>query len=406
MPRRRTVTTIEEDNANSPVNSPELEPGDGPEDLPELSPEEAEEQKKIKDVCRSLQGTGATVQVYAKKKSGLGFALLDSMPVEDFILNGPEEIRRKYGGGEYQLKCKDSGGIIRGNSTLSVDARLKGEIDQPPAPTADPTKLLEQFDTRRNSDLSNLMVQMMNLQMQQAAQQQQQMTQLLTALVAQPKTGGLADITKLATPLVPVFIELIKGRSVDQTQKTIELLSQAKGLFGDGGSDRGGAVEQLISAIGPMLAAKMANAPAQVMVDTGAPTAPAPSNVVQLNNPQLPAPSPDTDPNNPEMIKALILAAIRQQYPKLCRAADKGSDAVSYANVLIDDIEEAPEQILKDLFAILERDTWAKELFGVDQLDHPEWFGQLRSELLDWWKEANEAQKEEQPAPKVAGGKK
>lgn len=385
MPRKTKIVTqtIEDDPENPAVEDTEKE------DLTDEEMEAEATQAQIDQIVRNMDGTGGTVAVYRKAPRGLTFDYTERMSIEDFTANGMEEIKRRYGGGTYRLRFADQQSKYRGQATCSVDARVKGELDQPaamaPASDGRAVEALTSEISRQKSDFGSIMLQMMQMQQQQA----QQTLQILTAAMAQPKPQPMKEIAGMLAPFIPLAVKLIEGRATDSSLKAIETIAKVKDLFGGdgGGGDGGGTIEKLLTSLAPSIVAKLQAAQAPVPAPQDQP-----QNVVSLPNPQLPAPeAAQSQIEDPEMFRMMVIRAIRGSYPRLLKAAQKGTEPQSYFDTIMDDLEDQPGPVLDAFIAILCKDDWASVLFAVDPLPELEWFEKLRQEFLAWAKE-NEQQ--------------
>lgn len=380
-----------------------------PEEIdPEPSHEEIEAQD-IEELAASLDlGDSGAVKIFRKVKGDLKRpAYVETIPIESFKSEGLEGIKSKYGGGDYHIQFCQRGKVIRAQS-VSIDARFKGTMDQAPQPAGDTpalTMLVEKLTAKESSSgNTELLLGMMQMIQQSSENSLKVMTSAMQSVTAavqasQPKqqTGvSLADVGKVLIPLMPIFRDLIARRAdpAGGWKEMISAMRSTQALIGNGKTDveereQPGILERLLELAAPALlgASPPFGSQAQGAASpVGASPEPAQTQIAEDGHdlsaaPDAPA-SPPENPNDPIMLRMLVIRGIREQYPKLLKAAVKGSDAASYFEVIADEFEDTNPAALDVLVKILQEPNWCETLFGAKEIPQQAWFDALRHEFI------------------------
>jgi len=371
-PRKQREVIVEEDESET---ENETDSRLVAEQQPDTTAE-AEELQAIERIMRENDLSGGQVMIFRRGRTDPAPLYLASMPAEQFSV---DEVSRLYGGGRYDFKFKDSRSKIRAQTRFGIDFRIKGEIDAPPtAPTPAPA-------VADNKDLTQLMFTMLQ-------QSNQNMVAIVTAALGrrdEPRPDPWASLAPLITAAAPLLSKMVENKGpMGSIKEVLEVIRHAKKL-GDGKDDDDSAFSGILSAFGNLLSqragAMAAPPPTQPMISgAGTTSINLPQVMMGQKSEDIPAstapPAPEPTPMTPT---DLVRQFARAQLPQFQRAAQRGTDPVSYADVLLDNLEDQAPQFVEPLLLMLRGPTWCQDVFGSHPLPYQPWFDGLRAALID-----------------------
>jgi hypothetical protein len=228
----------------------------------------------------------------------------------------------------------------------------------------------------------------------QSAQQKSSETLIavVTAAMSRPEAATRdpwASIAPVITAVTPFITKALENKGpIGSIKEVLDLMKHAKEIGGDGGGESDG-LAGIIATVGNILAQR-----AQMQ-----PAAPAPMNGqtfgadLQLPQASGHAPAAPAAPDhphrqepapNPSMtIEAKIQFYGKTQLGKLARAAQRGVDPVSYADVLLNELDDLDPAYAYALADALKAPDWTARIFGAPTVPFQPWFDQLRESLLE-----------------------
>jgi len=373
-----------------------------------LSGSEDPNVKEIEDMLKSNDLEGGTLRLSRRGPLDSGFAYIGKFRVKEFDI---EQIKKVYGGGDYQAQTFRANGQMGKKVAFSIDPRFKGivadekgAIGSPgsggmdmamlprlidalkPAPVAQDTSFKEMMALMQQSSEKNMMMMMQMMQ-----NSTQVMVAAMQTIGSRPESKP--DNTAL-TAMMPVLIEMIRqqkgGNGLAETITTMKAVKEL--MTGEGGGEGGEPKEEdsfmmkLVKALGPTLLPVLAGAPAPRPASQGAlpaaqpPARPQAQPIAQpgASSPPPPAPAPA---QTGDTAQAIGMFAVQ-----LVRAAEADSDPGLYHDIIVDALNE--EQ-LKQLGAVLAQDNYLEQIYGAepDTLARAKikvrWFEGLRAMLLE-----------------------
>lgn len=371
-----------------------------------LSGNEDPNVKEIEDMLKSNDLEGGTLRLSRRGPLDSGFAYIGKFRVKEFDI---EQIKKVYGGGDYQAQTFRANGQMGKKVSFSIDPRFKGvivdekgAIGSPgggmdmsmlprlidalkPAPVAPDTSFKEMMALMQQSSEKNMMMMM---------QMMQNSTQVMVAAMQTIGTRpeSKPDNTAL-TAMMPVLIEMIRQQKGGSgLTETISAMKAVKELMtGEGGEPGEGKEEdsfgmKLLKALGPTLLPVLAGAPAQRTVSQGAlpaahPTARPPAQPTAQPGASEPTAQAHAPAQTTSTEQAIGMFAVQ-----LVRAAEAESDPGLYHDLIADAL--TPEQ-MQQLGVVLAQDNYLEQIYGAqpDILARAKikvrWFEGLRSMLLD-----------------------
>lgn len=360
--------------------------------------EEQEEQyldasvQKVFELLKGLNISGGGCRCYLKRPGSIKAGYIGEMTVEQFMQDGLETLKSKFGGGDYTFQFTDSSGQFLKQASLFVDPSFKGI--EPPAPAVPGEKDEERIDKiverlkppPQDTSLLQIMMTMVTTA-QQATQATQQNMMLMMAENQKSMVGLMTAIAaageKKGTD--PALLELIKQKT-DKTPltETIEAMTMlAEMQNGGGGKEKEDMVEKFIKLAGPtlvnFLTTRMAMPPLpppQMLTAQELATA---TGAAQGGGPPPPptavSAAPASESNGPGPKLSFFI-------PMLLNAARKGTEPAAYYEVICDNISE--DQLDK-LVDELETPGWFESLFGTHEqvVAQKAWLEKLRLVFLE-----------------------
>lgn len=377
--RKKVVTTVDEDE--------ELTPAVMEGETEEIDTEE----QAMESVIQSLDlGATGKVRIYLclpnKRPAWVNTIEIQSFDFDTCI----DGLSKTYPmGGEFQLHFIRSNNQIARKVPMSVAAnKSKDPAQTPPQPA-------------QSAEPQQGMAEMFAMMLQASERHaQQMMTVVTTALqakqVSAPAAVGLqlADIAKLAAPLAPLLRDMFIRRTdpVADFRNMLGALKTVQTMNPPAESGEGGGLmDKVLNLLGPAL---MQAAPPMALQQPAPGPGNSPSAVGAGSTQPHPepesTPAPAVDPNDPDMFKFMLVRAVRSQLPKFIKAAERGTSAESYADVIADEYEDSNPGAIDTLLEILEKPDWCNVLFGREDVPHRPWFDELRASLLDAYKQEPE----------------
>ena len=334
--------------------------------------------------------------LYRKPRNGLGkYEWIEEL-APPFDINAMHaELKDKFNGGDFQLRIM-AGGRIRKNIDFSI--------------AADPTKLIQSRDDKKdNSDIMLGMFQMMSTQQQASSDRQMQMMMAMQqqaressdrtmTLMMTMMTGMMGNQGK-PTDLIPLFVAMKDNNSGGGMKDMVETMVALKGLVAPSEDKGGFDPEDLVGSV-VKLAGPVAGAIGKGIGALAQRGGPQPGHMPQgmEPNPTEPLALPQ-GPNQPALPPPLegptggppanpLLNLIR---PDILYFFQRGHDPEKAADSIYDVIEAAliqgviTEDHLNDLVSAhaLSAD-WLSDLAaqGIDLRANPQWADKLLGELI------------------------
>jgi hypothetical protein len=309
---------------------PKLEGDETPPEVLEAAPDEASD--SLSEFLNDLPAEDLYIVLFRKgadkKMYRIGRFLPDELKIDD--------IPARYGGGDYRLFVRQKGRYLK-SLEVSFDPRLKGELDQPSSPgnaTTPDFSLIAQI----REDMRNQQALFMNV------------------------------------------LEKLAGNRPDPLEQ-IKTLAEIKGLFG---TDRV-KVSEIMEALkmgremaadvdaGASVSDKIMNTIANMLLKNAAPPAGPPAGRMQVLNPGRPAAQNPQEQEPPMNEKTIIAKKISAFVPILLTAAQNGSDAAIYADMIADQVPPGAE---KSVSEFLSGGAWFDRLAAQVPacVEHREWF--------------------------------
>lgn len=357
-----------------PVIEPD-EPSSGRSDASDGEEYEAQDEQlaKIATILENNSLKDGDVIVLRKTKSDIKSQFCGTVPTDEFEVG---EVIGRFGGGRYTFKFRNSDKQFVTQGSLDVDPRLKGTIDDAPTPaTIQPVA--------DSKDVMGVLMTMLAQSQQAAASANAQMVQVVTAALATKQEppnilGQLAPIISAAAPLLGRLVE--PRGPIASVKDVLDVIQHAKSLGDGGGGEGSGGGEWggILQAIGAFAQRAAASPAPGVQVDTATPAA---SQIAAI-------PAANGQPEDMNAILSTYAKAVL--LPRLTRAAQRESDPASYADVLLDELEQLPPAYVSAVTEALKDVNWRNRLFGQNPLPYDPWFVELREQLLDDGKESAE----------------
>lgn len=368
-----------------PRKNRQPEPENEPETIPiepesNDQPENSADLEKIDQILRDNDLTGGLVMIFRQGRHDLEPFFLASIPTDSFTV---EDVVQRFGGGRYQFRFKDGRGKMAAFARFSADHRLKGQIDDtPPAPAPPPPPPV--------TDSKDMMTLLMSMLAQaQGAQQKSSETLIavVTAAMSRPEPQRVdpwASIGPVLTAISPLVSKAMEQKGpIGSIKEVLDLMKHAKSI-GGGDEREGDGFSGIISAVGSLLAQRaQAQQPAPMIETNGQPAFAGAAPVTMLPDAAasgLPT-APATSPNM--TIEGKILFYGKMQLGKLSRAAQRGVDPVSYADVLLNELDDLDPAYAYALIDALKAPDWMVRIFGQTAVPFQPWFDQLREALLE-----------------------
>jgi hypothetical protein len=206
--------------------------------------------------------------------------------------------------------------------------------------------------------------------------------------------GALAEVIKQT---MDSFKELIVQNNAPQAQPTVlEMQTQfmtqmaaMKEMFSGGGESKGSAVKDLrdmLLLVEDLRGEKRETEPKTIFDNLGElidKALPALTHAVESSSsprPAKPAAIQQTEPGQ-QGEKEKMSFAMKMQLGLLCKMAAKNADPLTYANLILDQSDEAQ---LTQLVKFLKSENWLENLtkVNVSVAQYPIWFGELKKELF------------------------
>lgn len=384
MARKKSVEN--EDEPSAPADRQDLDAREAEQEAPvtDSLPPEADGRDpsmvEIEAVLRENDLMGGTMRIERRGPMDTSFSYIGKIKISNFDI---EQIKKMYGGGDYQCQCFRANGQIAKKIAFSIDARFKGAIELDREgyvrgggkPDVDMVGLLKvmQEGQRQDSGQAGLIAQMMK-------QQQESSNLMMTMMMENSKAQvamfaamfqGLGSMKPASTGLelkdVVSLIPLLKGDSGKQTSMT-EIVEAMKGLkeITSGGAPAEEAEPQ--SLMDKIIGALPHVASTVQALKGGQPPAALPA-------PPAPAPAVSSAPASPT-------ARLEQGLMTLVEAARKKRDVELYHDLVLEMIGDDQLPTLKSL--LTEKD-WFPSLFGKlpDATSIQPWMTELRDMLIE-----------------------
>lgn len=287
-------------------------------------------------------------------------------------------IAENYGGGNYEACIRDSSGAVRFREKVDIDQSVKPILTAPAGPatngngnhTADLAKLLSASGGGKDTmDMVKSMALIITA-----------VTPLVTAFASRPQAAPTSVSDAILLKLLDKKddkAELLQ--TLELAERLADMKNGKRSNLTDDDEEKG-TLEKLVSSFGAGVASRLFGM-------GGAPSAsePRPANVIQIPAgtvagkpagpsspaPQPPAPAADSSVNQMSILLDMLL-----------RAAGKGGDPASYADLLEDQLDATQVDMMK---TALRSPNWFTEIFPSDDPRYKAaqgWFTELRDELL------------------------
>lgn len=361
--------------ANTPLPSLPPEPSYKPP-APELSADlEAHftDERRYNDFlaqCGTAEFSNGTVTIEKKNPLTRKYEWLDKFPAADFLNEGVElmEYLGRYGAGDYMILAYKGGGsgiTHRFYRTLAPESRFAKKEALSVAHAASPAP---------NGEMTALVKQLASMQ------------EMMFAFMTQQKQPGGGDDFKSRLQELVLLREALGGNApqTDQLGMLTKVISLARDMQppGEGGPGMLDVAERWFTKLGPLLTAHVAaQTPQRARIAGPAaapgatPAAPHPSAPAQPAQPAQTAQPAAPENKGEEMFQRQMIKFFLNM---LIDSAAQDADPFTYANMVIDKV---PEETLQ---AWINEPSLAAKLAEFDKRvnDYPEWFAQLRTEIV------------------------
>lgn len=350
--------------------------------------------QKINDIISAPDiQKGGTIRIERRGEMDDKFAYVAKIPAESFDM---DRIKKMYGGGEYYCRTFRANGQMYKTFGFSIDHRIRGQLDEseikqlaggdrgsdmnkvlldaalgnkgPQTLDSNPSfmsRLLETMESK-SSQTMMMMMTMMQTMTQSMNSSQEKSTQMMVALLSQPKPasdGGMAT----------VLAEILKQKAtVNPLEDMIKMMAMLKEITTGAPAEREPAMwEKMLSAGGPALVGLLTGGRVQ-------PQSPLPEVVAEqpASLPQAPAVQSTTQPQ-PEMT-----LGVRAFIGLLLNAAAKNSDPAVYVDMILDNVSDVQ---LTEIRGHLTDASWPVNVFGADHraVQFRPWLEELKQMILE-----------------------
>lgn len=394
--------------ARKPKSGENEEPGDEPKipNNPGTPPAEGEqpfdpeaivEDPSLSEIQEALKRDdldGGSARIERRGPTDVGFAYIGKIKVRDFSI---DDIKRIYGGGDYQVEFFRANGQKGGRHKFSIDPRFQGALDVSKAGRdVDSGTLRTMFELsmanrpdptsgnivnammKAQQDNTNLMVTMMT------KSSEQQMAMMATMMTALAQAFGTKNVTPVNQGMtmqdVVGLVTLLKSNESKQLS-IIEIVEAMKGLkeIGTGEpvvADPKSAVDKILEVI-PHVASTVSALRGNPVPPPALPKPPTP--------PALPPTNPNAKPSaNGTSPKPADEGqhALAQGMALIIKAAREKRDVGLYHDIIL---EMVPESDLPMLHSVLTSDSWFSTLFGAipDAESLKPWLTELRDQIVE-----------------------
>lgn len=344
----------------------------------------SKEMDKVQSILAANKNTGAKVLLSRKNKHTGRFAVLATIPVDEY---DEDQLAMEYGAGIYQSRIRLPNHKLADSWTWDVDPSVKPSTDNPASATngnhLDLPRIIESVRDRNNGDIREVIetisdrnqqtFQMMMKQMQDS--NAQMMT--LIAQMTRPHHGGSSDASMMT--LVTTMLTAIMNQKTSSIDQMVDAMAKLKQLAGEeskgGGND---VMDTILGMMAPLAGQLMGKLAPQ-----------------QLPAPQSPAPLPEQARANPAAPVSGVPSQMAQLAGTILKLAEKDSDPVSAANIITDLLDDTQSG---KLLEFLEKDNWWSMLMTFEDrvIPYQPWFENVRKEILDILGDSEEVEEENQ----------
>ena len=337
---------------------------------------------KVQSILAANKNTGAKVLLSRKNKYTGRFAVLATIPVDEY---DEDQLAMEYGAGIYQSRIRLPNHKLTDSWTWDVDPSVKPSTDNPSAPAygnhVDIPRIIESVRDKNNGDMREVIetisdrnaqtFQMMMKQMQDSNAQ-------MMTLIAQMTRPQHSAAESTMMPLVTTMLTAIMNQKTSSIDQMVDAMAKLKELAGE---EKGGGGNEIMDTILGM----MAPIAGQLMGKLAPQQLPAPQ-----------APAPEQVRVNPAAPKSNVPNQMAQMSATILRLAEKNSDSVSAANIITDLLDEKQSAQLAEF---LKKDNWWTMLMTLEDrvIPYQPWFEEVRKEILDILDDSGEGEEEDQP---------
>lgn len=336
---------------------------------------------KVQSILAANKNTGAKVLLSRKNKHTGRFAVLATIPVDEY---DEDQLAMEYGAGIYQSRIRLPNHKLTDSWTWDVDPSVKPSSDNPVSPAfnnqLDIPRIIESVRDKNNGDIRDVIetisdrnaqtFQMMMKQMQDSNAQ-------MMTLIAQMTRPQHSGVESTMMPLVTTMLTAIMNQKTSSIDQMVDAMAKLKELAGE---EKGGGGNEIMDTILGM----MAPIAGQLMGKLAPQQLPAPQ-----------APAPEQGRTAPAAPKSNVPNQMAQMSATILRLAEKNSDSVSAANIITDLLDEKQSAQLGEF---LKRDNWWTMLMTLEDrvIPYQPWFEEVRKEILDILDDSGEGEEEDQ----------
>lgn len=356
-----------------------LEPMAPAAQLPDTMIADDPEDLSIRRVIDGMgDASGAAVRVYRQGRDANDLEYVDEYPVQDW---SPARVQANHGGGAYRIIVQDALGRRHANRLLKI---------APPRPDSKPQA--------NGAELAAVLL----------AGFREITTGMVSAIIAAipkpPERDPIGELEKLSAVVknllpAPAPVAAPAGKPFEDVLAAIAVMDKIKSLSPvvdtkDGTSGNAVLVEA-VRQLGPVFQDAMKRG--QGVPSAGAPALPAPTGIQPVS---APLPATVGQPEEGAEVRTIISLFVGQ----LVTHAEKGRDVNAYATMVLDALEDLPEEVSDTITAKLEAETWLAELAQYDNrvTAFGDWFGRLRAAILEAYKEDASADSADATPPDAA----
>jgi len=332
---------------------------------------------QIEEMLANCGLDNGEVRISRRAPRSVKFDYCGAMPINDFSF---EDVKARFGGGDYRLSLHDENGRYIKRKSFSIDHRIKGELDggEPkaaaaPGPQFDAEAVRQEAETKTGGIFEKMLAMQAQATRDMLAMQQQNTQQLVAVLTASSgkKSEGLdfKDMLQMAQFVMSMKTGGGKEMSLADTIAAFKELRELAAA--DGGGEAGGGWLDKIAEFLPAILARMQGgiAPGAGAIPVGPAAAAGPAQLPPQRRMQ-----PRQDPaqeTNPFANPAMFI-----------KAAKRGDEVELWCDWVMVNIEDDQLALAQN---VLTQEDWFALLFAQfpEAENVREWLTKLRDMLLD-----------------------
>lgn len=386
---KKSLKDLSTDDLDDPNNSHQAA-------LPIGGDEDDASTRQIDEMLKGNDLDGGTIRLSRRGPTDNGFSYIGKMRISEFDL---DNIKKVYGGGDYQGQTFRANGQMGKKISFSIDARFRGIIDPQdksnaaaPSNPMDLPRLIDALKDRPDTgqaDLIKMMMKSSESNMMLMMQMMQQSTQIMVAAMQsnnnRPIPVAPAPDNSVLTAMMPVLIEMIRSNNGGKGGSITEIVAAIKAIKSINEDDKDVPEKEeesfgmkLVKALGPVVLPALTGQGSHPMPPAAArplPSSAQPGNATPPQPGAAPAPKAE-DPTSQAVGMFLI---------QLVSAAENNGDPGLYHDIVVEVLNQEQAERMK---MVLGSDDFLEQLYGADPniLARAKmkvtWFQELRQMLL------------------------